>query len=152
MYEKRINGFPFYDIRRRAREISVFVQVHAQETSNRWKRLCVGPLTACFLRLQGEREDEAADLAADAEGRGEGGRDGADQSRDRWETECCSGTLWAAPKVHTLVFCFIEAEKVAQVAEIKYEQKVMEKETEKKISEIEGLYPATEGVLRSFTK
>ncbi|XP_053573726.1 erlin-2 [Bombina bombina] len=31
----------------------------------------------------------------------------------------------------------IEAEKVAQVAEIKFEQKVMEKETEKKISEIE---------------
>ncbi|XP_073421301.1 erlin-2 [Dendrobates tinctorius] len=31
----------------------------------------------------------------------------------------------------------IEAEKVAQVAEIKYGQKVMEKETEKKISEIE---------------
>lgn len=31
-----------------------------------------------------------------------------------------------------------EAEKVAQVAEIKYGQKVMEKETEKKISEIEG--------------
>ncbi|OCT89889.1 hypothetical protein XELAEV_18018502mg [Xenopus laevis] len=31
----------------------------------------------------------------------------------------------------------IEAEKVAQVAQIKYKQKVMEKETEKKISEIE---------------
>ena len=31
-----------------------------------------------------------------------------------------------------------EAEKVAQVAEIKYGQKVMEKETEKKISQIEG--------------
>ncbi|KAF5899037.1 erlin-2, partial [Clarias magur] len=31
----------------------------------------------------------------------------------------------------------IEAEKIAQVAEIKFEQKVMEKETEKKISEIE---------------
>lgn len=31
-----------------------------------------------------------------------------------------------------------EAEKVAQVAEITYGQKVMEKETEKKISEIEG--------------
>lgn len=40
-----------------------------------------------------------------------------------------------------LVF-FVEAEKVAQVAEIKFGQKVMEKETEKKISEIEGLYPA----------
>lgn len=36
-------------------------------------------------------------------------------------------------------FCFTEAEKVAQVAEIKFGQKVMEKETEKKISEIEGL-------------
>ncbi|XP_023183589.1 erlin-1-like [Xiphophorus maculatus] len=32
----------------------------------------------------------------------------------------------------------IEAQKVAQVAEIQYKQKVMEKETEKKISEIEG--------------
>ena len=31
-----------------------------------------------------------------------------------------------------------EAEKVAQVAEIKFSQKVMEKETEKRISEIEG--------------
>lgn len=40
------------------------------------------------------------------------------------------------------VLFFVEAEKVAQVAEIKFGQKVMEKETEKKISEIEGLYPA----------
>lgn len=39
---------------------------------------------------------------------------------------------------------------MAQVAEIKFEQKVMEKETEKKISEIEGLYPAMEEVIRSF--
>lgn len=39
-------------------------------------------------------------------------------------------------------FVFVEAEKVAQVAEIKFGQKVMEKETEKRISEIEGLYPA----------
>lgn len=31
-----------------------------------------------------------------------------------------------------------EAQKVAQVAEIQFQQKVMEKETEKKISEIEG--------------
>lgn len=31
-----------------------------------------------------------------------------------------------------------EAEKIAQVAEITYGQKVMEKETEKRISEIEG--------------
>ncbi|KAI5088088.1 erlin-2 precursor [Silurus meridionalis] len=41
----------------------------------------------------------------------------------------------------------IEAEKFAQVSKIKFEQKVMEKETEKKISEIEGTYhmnpPAT---------
>lgn len=37
------------------------------------------------------------------------------------------------------VFFFIsEAEKIAQVAEITYGQKVMEKETEKRISEIEG--------------
>lgn len=35
---------------------------------------------------------------------------------------------------------FTEAEKLAQVAEIKFSQKVMEKETEKKISEIEGIY------------
>lgn len=41
-----------------------------------------------------------------------------------------------------IILWFVEAEKVAQVAEIKFGQKVMEKETEKKISEIEGLYPA----------
>lgn len=35
---------------------------------------------------------------------------------------------------------------MAQVAEIKFGQKVMEKETEKKISEIEGLYPVREVV------
>lgn len=144
--------FHLYDIRRRARGISVFVQTHAQEASNQWKRLCAGPLTACFLRPQGEREDEAADLAADAEGRGEGGRDGADQSRDRWETDCCFGGIMSTAEGSNAHLCFIEAEKVAQVAEIKYEQKVMEKETEKKISQIEGLYPPTEGVLRSFTK
>lgn len=46
--------------------------------------------------------------------------------------------------------CFVEAEKVAQVAEIKYGQKVMEKETEKKISEIEGLYPGVEELLGSI--
>lgn len=34
--------------------------------------------------------------------------------------------------------CPIEAQKVAQVAEIHFQQKVMEKETEKKISQIEG--------------
>ncbi|GAA6080095.1 erlin-2, partial [Tachysurus ichikawai] len=33
----------------------------------------------------------------------------------------------------------IEAEKIAQVSEIKFGQKVMEKQTEKKISEIEGM-------------
>lgn len=32
----------------------------------------------------------------------------------------------------------IEAEKIAQVAKIWFQQKVMEKETEKRISEIEG--------------
>lgn len=42
-----------------------------------------------------------------------------------------------------ILLCFIEAEKVAQVAEIKFGQKVMEKETEKKISQIEGLYLST---------
>uniref|UniRef100_A0A669D7P1 ER lipid raft associated 2 n=1 Tax=Oreochromis niloticus TaxID=8128 RepID=A0A669D7P1_ORENI len=44
----------------------------------------------------------------------------------------------------------IEAEKVAQVAEIKFGQKVMEKETEKKISAIEGLYPAVKEEERSW--
>lgn len=37
-----------------------------------------------------------------------------------------------------LLFSISEAEKIAQVAEITYGQKVMEKETEKRISEIEG--------------
>lgn len=45
---------------------------------------------------------------------------------------------------------FVEAEKVAQVAEIKFGQKVMEKETEKKISAIEGLYPAVKEEERSW--
>lgn len=48
-----------------------------------------------------------------------------------------------------LFFPPAEAEKVAQVSEIKFGQKVMEKETERKISEIEGLYPAVEEPLRS---
>lgn len=34
-----------------------------------------------FVRLQGEREDQAADLPADPEGGGEGGGDGAHQGR-----------------------------------------------------------------------
>lgn len=38
---------------------------------------------------------------------------------------------------HLFVF-ILEAQKVAQVAEIHFKQKIMEKETEKKISEIEG--------------
>ena len=38
-----------------------------------------------------------------------------------------------------LLLCMIiEAEKIAQVAKIRFQQKVMEKETEKRISEIEG--------------
>lgn len=38
-----------------------------------------------------------------------------------------------------LLLCIIiEAEKIAQVAKIRFQQKVMEKETEKRISEIEG--------------
>lgn len=45
-----------------------------------------------------------------------------------------------------IILWFVEAEKVAQVAEIKFGQKVMEKETEKKISEIEGLCPAVGGI------
>jgi hypothetical protein len=35
---------------------------------------------------------------------------------------------------------FTEAEKQAQVAKITWEQKIMEKESEKRIAEIEGLY------------
>lgn len=42
-------------------------------------------------------------------------------------------------------FIHSEAEKVAQVAEITYGQKVMEKETEKKISEIEGEWSGVPG-------
>lgn len=45
--------------------------------------------------------------------------------------------------------CFLpyaEAEKIAQVAEITYGQKVMEKETEKRISEIEGKQQCLRGV------
>lgn len=38
-----------------------------------------------------------------------------------------------------LSYFTLEAQKMAQVAEIHFQQKVMEKETEKKISEIEGL-------------
>lgn len=49
-----------------------------------------------------------------------------------WDTSEADGLI--------LILSFAEAEKVAQVAEIKFGQKVMEKETEKKISEIEGLY------------
>lgn len=38
-----------------------------------------------------------------------------------------------------LSYCLItEAEKAAQVSKIHYQQKIMEKETEKRISEIEG--------------
>lgn len=37
-----------------------------------------------------------------------------------------------------MLVCLTEAQKVAQVAEIQFQQKVMEKETEKRISEIEG--------------
>lgn len=38
-----------------------------------------------------------------------------------------------------LLLCIIiEAEKIAEVAKIQFQQKVMEKETEKRISEIEG--------------
>lgn len=40
-----------------------------------------------FLCLQGEWKDKAVNLAANTEGCGEGGWDGADQSRDRWESE-----------------------------------------------------------------
>lgn len=43
-----------------------------------------------------------------------------------------------------LTLIYTEAEKVAQVAEITYGQKVMEKETEKRISEIEGEQSGTD--------
>lgn len=39
-----------------------------------------------------------------------------------------------------LFYIATEAEKQAQVAKIQYDQKVMEKETQKRISEIEGLF------------
>lgn len=48
-----------------------------------------------------------------------------------------------------MFLCFLEAEKVAQVAEIKFGQKVMEKETEKRISQIEGLYPVQSPIVQS---
>lgn len=44
----------------------------------------------------------------------------------------CRAYVWAEPVV------IAEAEKAAQVARIHYQQKIMEKETEKRISEIEG--------------
>ena len=40
--------------------------------------------------------------------------------------------------VFILTFILIEAEKIASVAKITYQQKIMEKEAEKKVSEIEG--------------
>ena len=49
--------------------------------------------------------------------------------------------------MRTKLLYFVEAEKVAQVAEIKFGQKIMEKETEKKISEIEGWYQRIMGRL-----
>lgn len=67
------------------------------------------------------------------------------------QTINCSGAFFTLRVENVKMFlCFIEAEKVAQVAEIKFGQKVMEKETEKKISEIEGVYPAMVDILRSF--
>lgn len=57
---------------------------------------------------------------------------------------CCSGnklatlTIGVGSHNHWPIFPNTEAEKIAQVAEITYGQKVMEKETEKRISEIEG--------------
>ena len=44
----------------------------------------------------------------------------------------------ADSKCVSLCCVVIEAEKIAQVAKIRFQQKVMEKETEKRISEIEG--------------
>ena len=42
--------------------------------------------------------------------------------------------------ITSLIFCNTqkEAEKVSMVAKIQYEQKIMEKESERKIAEIEG--------------
>ena len=48
----------------------------------------------------------------------------------------CSCDNWMSSCL--FIFPNTEAEKIAQVAEITYGQKVMEKETEKRISEIEG--------------
>lgn len=97
-----------------------------------------GPYWGVLLCLQGEWKDKAVNLAANTEGCGEGGWDGADQSRDRWESEL-RWPLQSAESLNHPLCVSLEAEKVAQVAEIKFGQKVMEKETEKKISEIEGM-------------
>lgn len=40
----------------------------------------------------------------------------------------------------TLLFFMLEAEKVSQVAKIQYDQKIMEKESMRKMSEIEGMF------------
>ena len=40
--------------------------------------------------------------------------------------------------IYLFLYAITEAEKIAQVAKIRFQQKVMEKETEKRISEIEG--------------
>ena len=39
----------------------------------------------------------------------------------------------------TLLLFMLEAEKVSQVAKIQYDQKIMEKESMRKMSEIEGM-------------
>lgn len=44
----------------------------------------------------------------------------------------------------------IEAEKLSQVATITYKQKIMEKESEKRISEIEGTFKATARVVSDY--
>jgi hypothetical protein len=47
-----------------------------------------------------------------------------------------------------LIFNYKEAEKVAQVAKIQYEQRIMEKESEKKIADIEGRLFIIDGIYR----
>lgn len=59
-----------------------------------------------FLCLQGEWKDKAVNLAANTEGCGEGGWDGADQSRDRWESELWSN-LQSGESLNHPPLCFL---------------------------------------------
>lgn len=94
--------------------------------------------------LKGSREDQTTHHCSDTESGGEGSWNWEKEGYHRW----MSYRYIHAYRVKILekhIFCFhsscsfSEAQKWAQVAEINFQQKVMEKETEKKISEIEGL-------------